>query len=54
MILPYPYNIENINKRAKSDPIGFACECEAIFNRKMAEVVTKSSGYPISVNQGLH
>ena len=36
--MPYPYNIENINKRAKSDPMGFACECEAIFNRKVAEV----------------
>jgi len=36
--MPYPYNIENINKRANADPIGFATECEAIFNRKVAEV----------------
>ena len=36
--MPYPYNIENINKRAKNDPVEFAYECEAIFNRKVAEV----------------
>ena len=36
--MPYPYNIERINKRAMADPKGFASECEAIFNRKVAEV----------------
>ena len=36
--MPYPYNIENINKRAVADPLGFAQECEAIFNRKVNEV----------------
>ena len=36
--MPYPYNVETINKRAAADPKGFADECEAIFNRKVAEV----------------
>ena len=35
--MPYPYSIDNINKRAAEDPEGFARECEAIFNRKAAE-----------------
>ena len=35
--MPYPYNIETINKRATEDPIAFAHECEAIFNRKVDE-----------------
>lgn len=35
--MPYPYSIENINKRAAEDPEGFARECEAIYNRKAAE-----------------
>ena len=36
--MPYPYYIETINERVKSDPEGFARECEAIFNRKVEEV----------------
>ena len=36
--MPYPYNIDQINARASKDPKGFADECEAIFNRKAAEV----------------
>lgn len=36
--MPYPYNIETINKKAAEDPESFARECEAIFNRKVAEV----------------
>ena len=36
--MPYPYNIETINRRAATDPKGFAGECEAVFNRKVAEV----------------
>ena len=35
--MPYPYNIDIINKRAASDPEGFAQECEAIYNRKVME-----------------
>ena len=35
--MPYPYSIENINKRALGDPSIFASECEAIYNRKAAE-----------------
>ena len=35
--MPYPYNIETINKRAVEDPKGFALECEAIYNRKVME-----------------
>lgn len=35
--MPYPYNITNINRRAFEDSKGFARECEAIFNRKVAE-----------------
>jgi len=35
--MPYPYSINEINKRAKSDPKGFAQECEAIYNRKVME-----------------
>jgi len=35
--MPYPYFIENINRRSTCDPAGFARECEAIFNRKVAE-----------------
>ena len=36
--MPYPYDLENINKRAAGDPESFAQECEAIFNRKVDEV----------------
>jgi len=35
--MPYPYNINTINKRAVEDPRGFALECEAIYNRKVME-----------------
>ncbi|MCL2820571.1 MAG: nucleoside kinase [Oscillospiraceae bacterium] len=35
--MPYPYNIEEINKRATDDPKDFALECEAIYNRKVME-----------------
>jgi len=35
--MPYPYNIETINKRASDDPKGFALECEAIYSRKVME-----------------
>ena len=35
--MPYPYDIDNINNRASCDPVGFARECEVIFNRKVAE-----------------
>jgi len=35
--MPYPYEIEEINKRACGDPKGFALECEAIYNRKVME-----------------
>ena len=35
--MPYPYYIDSINMRAIGDPAGFAKECEAIFNRKVAE-----------------
>ena len=35
--MPYPYNIDEINKRAANDPKGFALECEAIYNRKVME-----------------
>jgi uridine kinase len=35
--MPYPYSIDTINKRAAVDPVCFAQECEAIFNRKVAE-----------------
>jgi len=35
--MPFPYSIAEINKRATGDPKNFACECEAIFNRKVDE-----------------
>jgi len=35
--MPYPYYIDIINGKAAADPGGFARECEAIFNRKVAE-----------------
>jgi len=35
--MPFPYCVDIINKRAASDPAGFAQECEAILNRKVAE-----------------
>ena len=35
--MPYPYDIETINRRAADDPEGFAIECEAIYNRKVME-----------------
>ena len=48
--MPYPYNLDNINSRAKKDPIGFACECEAIFNRKVAEVAAAIVERSLAVN----
>ena len=36
--MPYPYRIDDINKRASGDPEAFAQECEAIFSRKVDEV----------------
>ena len=48
--MPYPYNIETINERAKTDPIEFACECEAIFNRKVAEVAATVAEQTRAVN----
>jgi len=35
--MPYPYSINEINKRVKDDAKGFADECEAIYNRKVME-----------------
>jgi uridine kinase len=35
--MPYPYKLETINERAAREPGFFARECEAIFNRKVAE-----------------
>jgi len=35
--MPYPYNMNEINKRATNDPKGFADECEAIYSRKVME-----------------
>ncbi|MCL2200799.1 MAG: nucleoside kinase [Oscillospiraceae bacterium] len=35
--MPYPYCIEEINSRIKSDPAAFAAECEAIYSRKVME-----------------
>jgi len=35
--MPYPYNKTEINTRAANDPVGFAHECEAIYNRKVME-----------------
>jgi len=35
--MPFPYYIDEINKRLADDPVRFALECEAIFNRKVAE-----------------
>jgi len=35
--MPFPYYIDDINKRASEDPLAFARECEAIYNRKVME-----------------
>jgi uridine kinase len=35
--MPYPYDIKEINRQCLKDPIGFALECEAIYNRKVME-----------------
>jgi len=35
--MPYPYYIDEINKRAIEDPEGFALESEAIYTRKVKE-----------------
>jgi len=35
--MPYPYYIDIVNKKAAEDPEGFSRECEAVFNRKVAE-----------------
>ena len=35
--MPYPYDRDDINRRAFMDPKGFALECEAIYNRKVME-----------------
>ena len=56
--MPYPYFIDNINKRALCDPAGFAGECEAIFNRKVAETaatirdMTKAAGSHVVLLSG--
>ena len=39
--MPYPYNIEETNKRASRDPEGFARECEAIYARKVMEAAAQ-------------
>ena len=41
--MPYPYDINEINKRASKDPKGFALECEAIYNRKVMEAAASIS-----------
>ena len=41
--MPYPYDIETINKRIAGDAEGFARECEAIFSRKVEEVAATIS-----------
>ena len=48
--MPYPYNVENINKRAIADPAGFALECEAIFNRKVAEAAAMISEHAVTAD----
>jgi len=48
--MPYPYFIETINKRAICDPTGFANECEAIFNRKVAETAATILEQTIAAN----
>ena len=35
--MPYPYDLKEINKRATTDPAGFARESEAIYARKVME-----------------
>ena len=35
--MPYPYSIEEINKRANTNPLAFSQECEAIYTRKVME-----------------
>jgi uridine kinase len=35
--MPYPYDIEAINRQVTDNPKGFALECEAIYNRKVME-----------------
>ena len=50
--MPYPYLIDNINRRIASDPAEFAHECEAIFNRKVAE--TAAAIYEQTMAVGSH
>ena len=50
--MPYPYYIDIINKRASEDPADFARECEAIFNRKVAE--TAATIYEQTAAVGSH
>jgi len=49
--MPYPYDIETINRRCKDSPIVFAKECEAIYNRKVmeaaADIAERSEFCPI-------
>jgi len=35
--MPYPYDIDSINRQATENPVKFAGECEAVFNRKVEE-----------------
>ena len=35
--MPYPYDKDEINRRASNDPKAFAAECEAIYSRKVME-----------------
>ena len=48
--MPYPYDIKAINRRATSDPEGFAKECEAIFNRKVAETAATIAEKSVAVD----
>jgi len=49
--MPYPYDIETINRKCLDSPIGFAKECEAIYNRKVreaaADIVERAEFCPI-------
>jgi len=41
--MPYPYDLETINRRSAYEPEGFARECEAIYNRKVMEAAASIS-----------
>ena len=47
--MPFPYNFDAINSRAATDPIGFAQECEAIFNRKVAEAAAMIAEHSVAL-----